>query len=206
MDKSDDRFGAQPWASEYNASGDLLWAAHYPENVQAYRMVRANFTGIPRTEPSIYISTSADNNTAQTYISWNGDSRVTQWRVYASQNETEDGMTFDRMGFETMYEFQLDWPQGVDQMSIWAEGLNGDEVIGTSSKVVVTKEGQGGNVDDQSGVGSGETNSNSTLSEGGNSGNSGNTTSQTSQDNGASTTHVASAMILAVAGAVSLMA
>jgi len=115
-------------------------------------------------------------------------------------------MTFDKMGFETMYEFQLDWPQGVDQMSIWAEGLNGDEVIGTSSKVMVTKEGQGGNVDDQSGVGSGETNSNSTLSGGGNSGNSGNTTSQTSQDNGASTTHVASAMILAVAGAVSLMA
>jgi len=163
-------------------------------------MVRANWTGTPRTGPSIYISTSADNNTAQTYISWNGDSRVTQWRVYASQNETGDGMTFDKMGFETTYEFQLDWPQGVEEMSIWAEGLNGDEVIGTTQRVMVTREGQGGRIDDQSGLGSGE--SNSTVSAGGDSGNS---TSADSQGNGASTSHFASTMMLVVAGAISLM-
>jgi hypothetical protein len=200
VDSSDDRFGSQPWASEYNAAGDLLWAARYPENVQAYRMVRANFTGTPRTEPSIYISTSADNNTAQTYISWNGDSRVTQWRVYASQNETGDGMTFNKMGFETMYEFQIEWPQGVEEMSIWAEGLNGDEVVGTSQRVAVTRDGQGGRIEDQSGVGSGE--SNSTASAGGDSGNS---TSEDSQGNGASAIRSATVLILAVAGAISMM-
>jgi hypothetical protein len=200
MDSSNDRFGSQPWASEYNAAGDLLWAARYPENVQAYRMVRANWTGNPRTEPSIYISTSADNNTAQTYVSWNGDSRVTQWRVYASQNETGDGMTFDKMGFETVYEFQIEWLQGVEEMSIWAEGLNGDEVVGTSQRVAVTRDGQGGRIEDQSGVGSGE--SNSTSSGGADSGNS---TSVDSQGNGAFAIQSASALILAVAGAISMM-
>jgi hypothetical protein len=200
QDSSDNRFGSQPWASEYNAAGDLLWAARYPENVQAYRMVRANWTGIPRTGPSIYISTSADNNTAHTYISWNGDSRVTQWRVYASQNETGDGMTFDKMGFETMYEFQLDWPQGVEEMSIWAEGLNGDQVVGTTQRVMVTREGQGGKIEDQSGVGAGVSNTTSSVG-----GDAGNSTSADSQGNGASAFHSTSIMMLFVAGAVSLL-
>lgn len=175
------RFGSQPWASEYNAAGDLLWAARYPENVQAYRMVRANWTGSPRTDPSIYISTSSDNNTAQTYVSWNGDSQVTQWRVYASQdNSTSDGMTFDKMGFETMCEFQLDWPEGVEGMYVWAEGLNGDEVVGTTQRVMVSRDGQGGSVSDQNGVGSGNSNSTSDGNEG-----SDGSTSEDDQENGA---------------------
>jgi len=109
-------------------------------------------------------------------------------------------MTFDKMGFETMYEFQIEWPQGVEEMSIWAEGLNGDEVIGTTQRVMVTREGQGGRIDDQSGVGSGE--SNSTASAGGDFSNS---TSADSQGNGSSTFHFASTMMIAVAGAISLM-
>jgi hypothetical protein len=109
-------------------------------------------------------------------------------------------MTFDKMGFETMYEFQLDWPEGVEEMSIWAEGLNGDQVVGTTQRVMVTREGQGGKVDDQSGVGSGV--SDTTASAGGDSGNS---TSTDSQGNGASAYHSASALMLFVAGAVSLM-
>jgi hypothetical protein len=196
------RFGSQPWASEYNAAGDLLWAAHYPENVQAYRMVRANWTGTPSTAPSVYVSTSSDNGTAQTYISWNGDSRVTQWRVYtSSDNSTGGGMTFDKMGFETMYEFQLDWPEGVEEMSVWAEGLNGDEVVGTTSRVMVTKNGQGGGVSDQSGVGSGS-GTNSTAN--GN-GSSGNTTSGGNQENGADVVRTVSTLLLVVAGFIALV-
>jgi len=156
------RFGSQPWASEYNAAGDLLWAAHYPDQVQAYRMVRANWTGSPHTTPSIYVSTSADNNTAQAFISWNGDARVTQWRVYASQDNSTstDPMTFNKAGFETMVDFQLEWPENVNVMYVWAEGVNsGGEVVGTSSQTMVQKEGQGGNVTDQSGVGNSVTES-----------------------------------------------
>jgi len=109
-------------------------------------------------------------------------------------------MTFDRMGFETMYEFQLDWPQGVEEMSIWAEGLNGDQVVGTTQRVMVTREGQGGKTEDQSGVGSGVTNSTVTVG-----GDSGNSTSANSQGNGASAFHSASTVMLVVAGAISLM-
>jgi len=65
-------------------------------------------------------------------------------------------MTFPKAGFETMYEFQLDWPQDADMMYIWAEGVSGDEVLGTTRQVVIQKDGQGGSVSDQSGVGSDE--------------------------------------------------
>ena len=126
-------------------------------------MVRANWTGAPRTEPSIYVSTSSDNSTAETYISWNGDARVSQWRVYASQDNSSSSnpMTFDKAGFETMYEFALDWPEGVDSMYVWAEGMSGDDVVGTTRQVMVQRDGHGGSVSDQSGVGSGESSSNS---------------------------------------------
>ena len=75
-------------------------------------------------------------------------------------------MTIDKMGFETVYEYQLDWPEGVEMMYIWAEGLNGDEVVGTSGRVMVARDGQGGGVSDQSGVGPSNTNSTSGGNEG----------------------------------------
>jgi hypothetical protein len=110
-------------------------------------------------------------------------------------------MTFDKMGFETMYEFQLDWPEGVEEMSVWAEGLNGDEVVGTTSRVMVTKNGQGGGVSDQSGVGSGS-GTNSTAN--GN-GSSGNTTSGGNQENGAGVVRTVSTLLLVVAGFIALV-
>lgn len=127
-------------------------------------MVRSEWTGQPRTDPSIYVSSSSENNTVQTYISWNGDSRVSQWRVHASQDNTStaNAMEFEKVGFETMYQFQLDWPEGANSMYVWAEGVSGDEVVGTSRQVTLSRDGQGGSVSDQSGLGSGSTSSNST--------------------------------------------
>ena len=165
-------------------------------------MVRANWTGSPQTEPSIYVSTSSDNNTAQTYISWNGDSQVTQWRIYASQdNSTSDGMTIDKMGFETVYEYQLDWPEGVEMMYIWAEGLNGDEVVGTSGRVMVARDGQGGGVSDQSGVGPSNTNSTS----GGNEGSEGSSASNDQGNGVAVVRSAATSIVLLSAGLVSML-
>jgi hypothetical protein len=193
-----DSFGSQPWAAEYDSTGNLLWAARYPENVQSYRMVRANWTGAPRTEPSIYVSTSSENSTAQTYISWNGDSRVSQWRVYASQDNTtsSEPMIFPKAGFETMYEFQLDWPQEADMIHIWAEGVSGDEVVGTTRQVMVQKDGQGGSVSDQSGVGSGEISNEAPQP--------GPDAQDQDNDNGASAL-VVSEMLLGVVGLTSLL-
>jgi len=69
-------------------------------------------------------------------------------------------MTFNKAGFETMVDFQLEWPENVNVMYVWAEGVNsGGEVVGTSSQTMVQKEGQGGNVTDQSGVGNSVTES-----------------------------------------------
>jgi hypothetical protein len=161
-------------------------------------MVRANWTGAPRTKPSLYISTSSENSTAQTYISWNGDSRVSQWRIYASQDNTtsSDPMTFPKAGFETMYEFQLDWPQDADMIYIWAEGVSGDEVVGTTRQVVIQKDGQGGSVSDQSGVGSGGTSDEAPQP--------GPDAQDQDNDNGASALAV-SGMLLGVVGLTSLL-
>jgi hypothetical protein len=74
---------------------------------------------------------------------------------------SSEPMTFEKAGFETMYEFTLDWPEGVDSMYVWAEGMSGDQVVGTTRQVMVQRDGQGGSVSDQSGVGSGSSGSNS---------------------------------------------
>lgn len=165
------RFGSQNWATEHSAAGDLLWAASYPENVQAYRVVRSSWTGQPRTDPSIYVASSSENNTIETFISWNGDSRVESWRVYASQDNTtsSNATEFAKAGFETVYSFQVDWPEGANSMYVWAEGVSGDQVVGTTRQVTLSREGSGGSVSEQTGVGSG---SNSTSSNDGGSGSS----------------------------------
>lgn len=61
-------------------------------------------------------------------------------------------MVFERAGFETVYSFQLVWPEGVEMMYVWAEGISGDQVVGTSRQVVVTREGHGGSVSEQTGL------------------------------------------------------
>jgi hypothetical protein len=176
-------------------------------------MVRANWTGAPQTTPSIYVSTSGDNATVQTHVSWNGDSRVTQWRVYASQDNTSssDPMAFDKAGFETMYEFQLDWPTEVNSLNVWAEGVNASgEVVGTSRQVMIQKEGQGGAVSEQSGVGNTEVAGNGTSTNGtdtsgsGSDGNSGSNSSDNSNGASLAKSGLSWSVVLVGTGAVAL--
>ena len=48
----------------------------------------------------------------------------------------------------------MDWPEGVNSMNVWVEGVSGDQVVGTTRRVTLAREGSGGSVSEQIGVGS----------------------------------------------------
>lgn len=142
--------------SEYAEDGTLLWAARYPENVQSYRALRANWTGQPSFPPSFAVNTNGtgsgnSNNTVQVYMSWNGATEVNSYNVYHAANDSDDIGTkvaqgIRKAGFETMGEVNLEdgW-FGANDVWMWIKAVNaqGEEIGGASEKVKVSRSDAG---------------------------------------------------------------
>jgi hypothetical protein len=94
-------WGAQPYFSEFSASGTLLFDAHMHGSYQSYRSYRFPWTGSPVTPPTAVVSTSGGHQTV--YVSWNGDTRTSSWRLLtgASPSALTAVATVPRTGFET---------------------------------------------------------------------------------------------------------
>jgi len=94
-------WGAEPYFSEYSASGQLLYDAHMHGSYQSYRAYRFPWTGSPSSPPSVAVSSSHGHLTV--YASWNGDTRTASWRVLAgpSASKLTPVTTAARSGFET---------------------------------------------------------------------------------------------------------
>jgi len=73
-------WGSEPYFSEFNPGGQLLYDAHWHGSYQSYRAYRSPWTGTPAAPPAIAASASAPVNV---YASWNGATEVTGWRVLA---------------------------------------------------------------------------------------------------------------------------
>jgi hypothetical protein len=80
-------WGAEPYFSEYTASGSLVFDAHLPHAAQSYRAYRFQWTGTPTGGPSIAVAPGASETTT-VYASWNGATQIASWRVFAGA-ETE---------------------------------------------------------------------------------------------------------------------
>jgi hypothetical protein len=94
-------WGQQPYFSEYNAKGQMMFDARFVDSNSSYRAYRFPWVGTPTGAPSV-VATS-QGTTANVYVSWNGATRVASWRVLAGSaaNALQAVVTTGRQGFET---------------------------------------------------------------------------------------------------------
>jgi hypothetical protein len=96
-------WGAEPYVSEFSASGQLLFDAHMPATEESYRSYRFPWTGTPSSIPSIVASAASASGPVTAYVSWNGATNVASWRLLAgpSPDQLTAVATVARTGFET---------------------------------------------------------------------------------------------------------
>jgi Arylsulfotransferase (ASST) len=125
-------WGQQPYFTEYDRSGQVVFDARFVGDNSSYRAYRFRWTGTPRTPPDIAASVAGP--TATVYASWNGATEVASWRVLAgaAPNQLERVTTAARQGFET----QMEVPAAA-YVAVQALDAHG-RVLGTSRVVQPT--------------------------------------------------------------------
>ena len=78
-------WGAQPYFSEFSASGQLLFDAHMHGSYQSYRAYRFPWVGTPTGAPAIaaVAAKAGGGGSVTVYASWNGATLLASWRVLA---------------------------------------------------------------------------------------------------------------------------
>jgi hypothetical protein len=96
-------WGAQPYFSEFNAAGQLLFDAHMRGSYQSYRAYRFAWTGTPSGAPAVAALPRGAGGGVTVYASWNGDTQTAGWRVLAgpSPQRLAPVASGTRTGFET---------------------------------------------------------------------------------------------------------
>ncbi|HEY2657197.1 MAG TPA: arylsulfotransferase family protein [Solirubrobacteraceae bacterium] len=94
-------WGQQPYFSEYDERGQVVFDGRFVGNNSSYRAYRFPWIGTPTTLPSVTTTTSGA--TTNVYVSWNGATRVASWRVLAgaSGDALQTVATATKQGFET---------------------------------------------------------------------------------------------------------
>jgi hypothetical protein len=124
-------WGAEPYFSEFNASGQLLFDGHMHGSYESYRTYRFPWVGTPATAPAI-AATTGPGGAATVYASWNGATQVTSWRLLtgASPTQLAPVATATDTGFET----SLATPGAAPYVEVQALEASG-AVIGTSKTI-----------------------------------------------------------------------
>jgi Arylsulfotransferase (ASST) len=94
-------WGEQPYFSEFNFRGQLLFDARFVGANTSYRAYRFPWVGAPQTTPAVTASNSGGKTTV--YVSWNGATQVASWRVLGATTPTTLAVvgSAHSAGFET---------------------------------------------------------------------------------------------------------
>jgi hypothetical protein len=94
-------WGQQPYFSEYNSAGKLVFDGRFVDNNLSYRAYRFPWSGTPAMPPSV--ATSRQGRKMTVYVSWNGATNVASWRVFGGSSATalKPVATVRKGGFET---------------------------------------------------------------------------------------------------------
>jgi Arylsulfotransferase (ASST) len=125
-------WGQQPYFSEYNSKGQMVFDARFVDSNSSYRAYRFVWTGTPSDAPAV-AATSA-GSTMNVYVSWNGATQVASWRVLAgsSSNSLQAVVTSTKQGFESQIPVAA-------QPYVAVQALDAaGRTLGTSSVVHVT--------------------------------------------------------------------
>jgi hypothetical protein len=119
-------YGDEPYIKEFAADGTLVWSAQFAgKNLgQSYRTYKQEWHATPYTLPLLVVRTvsndtlsSLSSSSLRGYVSWNGATDVTGYRVYTNR---KDGLSllgeFDKQGFETVFVV----PEGTQSVQVAA--------------------------------------------------------------------------------------
>jgi hypothetical protein len=94
-------WGQQPFFTEFDSKGEVVYDGRFVGNNSSYRAYRFPWIGTPSTSPAVTTSNSGSN--MNVYVSWNGATQVSSWRVLAGA--TADTLqaiaTATKQGFES---------------------------------------------------------------------------------------------------------
>jgi hypothetical protein len=123
-------WGAEPYFSEYNASGQLLFDAHMHGSYQDYRAYRFAWTGVPLGAPAAVVA--SEHGKLNVFVSWNGDTRTATWQLLAGSSAKHLAVVASspKTGFETT----LQAPSGSAYVAVQALDSNGN-VLGISKVI-----------------------------------------------------------------------
>ena len=94
-------WGQQPFFTEYDPHGSLLVDGRFVGYTSSYRVYKFPWQGQPKTLPAVAASTSSRMTTV--YMSWNGATTMSGWRVLSGSATTglRATRTVPKRGFET---------------------------------------------------------------------------------------------------------
>lgn len=99
-------WGAQSRMAEYSQDGSPIWSADLGLLSRSYRAFKSDWIGQPLQLPALYAAYDATSLSTRVYMSWNGATEVSSWRVYTSSSEIGPfslvGET-PKNGFETVF-------------------------------------------------------------------------------------------------------
>jgi Arylsulfotransferase (ASST) len=124
-------WGQEPFITEYAGNGEVLFQVQLPGRGNSYRAYRLPWSGTPKALPSIAVR-SAGTGMLDVYVSWNGATEVSSWRVLGWQDihHVARLATVAKTGFETA----IPVSSGQTWYSVQALGASG-QVLATSSAV-----------------------------------------------------------------------
>lgn len=95
-------WGTEPYASEFDAKGNLVLDLRLPTGDQSYRAFRYLWTGLPKTSPLVAVEPDGIGGYA-VYVSWNGATEVASWQVLSGGTPAALAplIKVARSGFET---------------------------------------------------------------------------------------------------------
>jgi Arylsulfotransferase (ASST) len=72
-------WGQEPYFTQYDAAGHMVFDAHMPAYTNSYRAYRFEWSGTPSDAPALAAQRTSGGLTV--YASWNGATNVASWRV-----------------------------------------------------------------------------------------------------------------------------
>ena len=115
-----------PFVTEFNKKGDIIFDGAFPAPDMSYRAYLQKWVGKPLTRPSVAVHRTGGR--AEAYVSWNGATQVTRWRVKSASGATL--ATAQRDGFET----KVPLGGGGGKIEVQALSASG-KVLGTSAMI-----------------------------------------------------------------------
>jgi hypothetical protein len=136
-------WGQEPYFSEFDPEGVMLFDGHFPAHDESYRAFRFPWTGTPVHPPAFAFVPGSAGTASAVYASWNGATGVSSWRLLAGSTPATLSAVAQvpRAGFETA----IPLPAGVTGPDLEVQALGAEgQVLGTSAAASEIGLGGGG--------------------------------------------------------------